>query len=196
LAGQDYKRAENVSLGGKSPDLIGYNEREIVAFEEKKYAEELPNAIGQCLHYLNDSNKVFIILPTKEIDRIHPNTLEILRKYGKGFLENGKSTIQTVIDATYFENSIEKVLEKIHSKKQISKKKGRHSLKVSHVDKKDVINLLSEYPNGMTIQEIAKYLGASRFTVSRYVFAMQEAGYIECHEIGRAKMCFLKRGER
>ena len=50
LADQNYKHVEYVSLGGKLPDLVGYNEHEIVAFEEKKYAEELPNAIGQVHH--------------------------------------------------------------------------------------------------------------------------------------------------
>ncbi|MBI2542785.1 MAG: helix-turn-helix domain-containing protein [Candidatus Aenigmarchaeota archaeon] len=60
--------------------------------------------------------------------------------------------------------------------------------------KESLVRLLSKHPNGLTILDIAKNLDLHRHTASRYVFALQEAGYIECHEAGRAKMCVLKRG--
>lgn len=198
LSNKSYKSAKNVSLGGKLPDLIGYSGNEIIAFEEKKYAEELTHAIGQCLHYLNDSNKVFIVLSGKEIERVNPNTLEILRKYGIGLLAKDKS-IQTIIDAQFFENSIGKILEKIQSQKQLSKRKNKitnKSTKFHRINQKEILNLFSEYPNGLTIHEIANNLDTSRHIVSKYIFHLKEMGVIEQYELGRAKLCILKKGRR
>ncbi len=62
--------------------------------------------------------------------------------------------------------------------------------------KEEILRLLTKSQSGMSILSISDTLRTSRYTVSRYVFAMQEAGYIECHEVGRAKICFLKRGKR
>ncbi|MBU5537420.1 MAG: helix-turn-helix domain-containing protein [Candidatus Aenigmarchaeota archaeon] len=58
--------------------------------------------------------------------------------------------------------------------------------------KENIIKLLSKHPNGLAILEIAKSLNLHRHTASRYVFALQEAGYIQCQEVGRAKICLLK----
>ena len=62
--------------------------------------------------------------------------------------------------------------------------------------KESIIRLLSKHPSGLAILDIAKNLDLHRHTASRYVFALQEAGYIECHEVGRAKFCMLKRGKK
>ncbi len=57
--------------------------------------------------------------------------------------------------------------------------------------KESIIRLLSRHPNGLTILDIAKNLDLHRHTASRYVFALQEGGHVECQESGRAKVCFL-----
>lgn len=62
--------------------------------------------------------------------------------------------------------------------------------------KESIIRLLSKHPDGLPIFDIAKNLDLHRHTASRYAFALQEAGHIECHEVGRAKFCSLKRGAR
>jgi hypothetical protein len=44
-----YKIAKNVFLGSKIPDLIAYKKNEILAFEEKKNAEEIQSVIGDSI---------------------------------------------------------------------------------------------------------------------------------------------------
>ncbi len=195
LADQNYKSVEYVSLGGKLPDLIGYNEYEVVAFEEKKYVEEISDAIGQCIHYLQEVNKAYIVLPEGEIDKIHPQTLEILRKYGIGLIRKGKN-IEIISDAQIFENSVNQILEKIRERnKKISKKSNvKRQFKV--VNKQDILDLLSEHPKGLTINDISNSLGSNRQSVSKYILVLQETGQIDCLEDGRAKKCILKRGKR
>ncbi|MBI2545448.1 MAG: helix-turn-helix domain-containing protein [Candidatus Aenigmarchaeota archaeon] len=60
--------------------------------------------------------------------------------------------------------------------------------------KENIIKLLGRHADGLPISDIAKNLELHRHTASRYVFALQESGYIECHESGRSKICTLKRG--
>jgi len=59
--------------------------------------------------------------------------------------------------------------------------------------KESIIRLLTRHQNGLAILDIAKNLNLHRHTASRYVFALQEAGHIECHEVGRSKLCFLSK---
>ena len=74
---------------------------------------------------------------------------------------------------------------------------GYHMIQGNGNDlKEEIIKLLAKSPAGMTILSISKALHTSRHTISKYVFHLTEVGTIECYEVGRAKLCVLKRGKR
>ncbi|MEM5853469.1 MAG: helix-turn-helix domain-containing protein [Candidatus Aenigmatarchaeota archaeon] len=190
-----YKTVKHVGIGGKISDLIAYNDKEVVAFEEKKSADEIQTAIGQCLHYLEEANKVFIVLPLEENKKIPGKTFEVLKKHGIGLLFKGKD-ISKVIDAKYFDNSKDEILEKIKNKEERLKEKPKRSVRFSGISEKDILKLLEKHSEGMKILDIAKSLNIPRQTVSKYVYALVARGLIEQREVGRAKVCFLKRGKK
>jgi DNA-binding IclR family transcriptional regulator len=56
-----------------------------------------------------------------------------------------------------------------------------------------VLELLKRvYPDGLTVKEIAKMLGISRTTTSKYVAVLEADGKIVCRRVGRAKLCRAK----
>jgi DNA-binding transcriptional ArsR family regulator len=55
----------------------------------------------------------------------------------------------------------------------------------------DIIRLLEKHPEGMKINDIANNLKTPRQTVSKYIYGLRIAGYIEYREVGRSKFCFL-----
>ena len=60
--------------------------------------------------------------------------------------------------------------------------------------KERVLKLLEEvYPQDLPISEIAKRLGISRNTASKYVAILETEGKIECRFIGKAKLCKIKK---
>ncbi|MEM5869866.1 MAG: helix-turn-helix domain-containing protein [Candidatus Aenigmatarchaeota archaeon] len=181
---EGYKTVKHVGIGGKIADLIAYNDKEVVAFEEKKSADEIQTAIGQCLHYLEEANKVFIVLP-----------FEVLKKHGIGLLFKGKDILK-VIDAKYFDNSKDEILEKIKNKEEHLKEKPKRSVRFSGISEKDILKLLEKHSEGMKILEIAKVLNIPRQTISKYVYALVVRGLVEQREVGRAKLCFLKRRKK
>ena len=62
--------------------------------------------------------------------------------------------------------------------------------------KEKILKLLKKYPNGLPIGEISKRLGIHRNTVSKYVFALKEAGLLECKKIGPFKVFFLRENDK
>jgi DNA-binding IclR family transcriptional regulator len=60
----------------------------------------------------------------------------------------------------------------------------------------DILKLLEKHPEGMTITNISKALNTPRQTVSKYVYALISRELIEQREVGRAKVCFLKRRKK
>lgn len=48
------------------------------------------------------------------------------------------------------------------------------------------------YPDGLTVKEIAKMLGISRTTASKYVAVLEAEEKIVCRRVGRAKLCRAK----
>ncbi len=64
----------------------------------------------------------------------------------------------------------------------------------------DILGLLEKHPEGMKINDIAISLKTPRQTVSKYVYGLKIAGFIEYREVGRSKLCFLtkrlKKGEK
>ena len=59
-------------------------------------------------------------------------------------------------------------------------------------NRKKVVQVLKEHPEGLTITQIAEKSGMTRQTSSKYVFALTFEGSVECREIGPAKLCYLK----
>jgi DNA-binding IclR family transcriptional regulator len=58
-----------------------------------------------------------------------------------------------------------------------------------------VLELLRQvYPLDLSIKEIARRLGVSRVTVSKYVAVLEAEGRVECRVVGRAKLYRLKLG--
>jgi predicted ArsR family transcriptional regulator len=55
----------------------------------------------------------------------------------------------------------------------------------------DILGLLEKHPEGMKIIDIANHLKTPRQTISKYVFGLKIAGFVEYKEVGRSKLCFL-----
>lgn len=49
--------------------------------------------------------------------------------------------------------------------------------------------LRSVYPEDLPIKEVAKRLGISRATVSKYVAVLEAEGRVICRRVGKAKLC-------
>jgi DNA-binding IclR family transcriptional regulator len=60
----------------------------------------------------------------------------------------------------------------------------------------DILKLLEKHPEGMTIMHISKALNTPRQTISKYVYALISRDLVEQREVGRAKVCFLKRRKK
>jgi DNA-binding IclR family transcriptional regulator len=59
--------------------------------------------------------------------------------------------------------------------------------------KDKVLELLrSVYPEDLPIKEVAKRLGISRATASKYVAVLEVEGKIICRRVGKAKLCKVK----
>jgi predicted transcriptional regulator len=187
-----YKIAKNVFVGSKIPDLIAHKKNEILAFEEKKNASEITDAIGQCLHYLEEANKVFIVLPKKEINSISKETFNVLRKYGIGLIGNGKN-IDILITPKKFKSKNKRILVEL-SKKEV---KYNQPSQLTKKLKDKIIDVLKKHPDGLTILDVARIIETNRNTVTKYIYELSGAGVIEYRKIGTAKLCFLtKKGRK
>ena len=58
--------------------------------------------------------------------------------------------------------------------------------------KKVILNVLSEHPEGLTLQKIANLTGMSRLTATKYIHELMGAGIIYQRKVGIAKLCYLK----
>ena len=58
--------------------------------------------------------------------------------------------------------------------------------------KNKIIKTLMENPQGLTIIDISKIVGASRFTISKYVYWLSAEKTILQKHIGPAKICCLR----
>jgi len=92
-------------------------------------------------------------------------------------LESGSSTL----DCT-------KELNKIEEKKM----KSLYNYEEGNI-KENIINILKEHPEGLSIIDISKYMGISRQTVSKYILGLIAERIIKIHKIGPTKLCYLKK---
>ncbi len=60
-------------------------------------------------------------------------------------------------------------------------------------DVKDrILSILKKHPEGLTIVEIAKYIGMSRHSVTKYVYQLLGEKKIKQRKVGTAKLCYLR----
>ena len=184
LKEHNYEYTWNMELGGRIPDIIGFNENEIIAFEIKSRPEEIAKAIGQCLFYLNKANKAYVILPSKASKTIPEISLEMLKKHGIGLIRiNGQ--ISVLLKPKYFYHDNEEIIKKL-KEKSLSLSKPYSNVK------EDILKILKKHPEGLSIVEIEKILGVSKHTTTRYIYQLFGEGLIHQREVGTAKLCYLK----
>jgi DNA-binding transcriptional ArsR family regulator len=59
--------------------------------------------------------------------------------------------------------------------------------------KKKLLVLAGKHPEGLTIEDLSKMMGAHRQTVSKYLLWLEGAGFIYMRRIGAVTLCYLKR---
>jgi len=59
--------------------------------------------------------------------------------------------------------------------------------------RKRIIEILKKHPEGLTILEITSKVGASRATVTKYIYELRGAGLIRQRKVGVAKLCILEK---
>jgi len=185
LTSRKYDCFYNFPLGGKFPSLIAVKDKELIAFELKSRAKEITTAMGQCLFYLNDANKVYIVIPEKERELLSSFVIEILKKEGIGLMVNNGS-IKILVEAKEFHRNNVSVIEEIKKKSMIAQ--------VKKEDVKElIVDILKEHPEGLTTVDIAKYIGMSRHSVTKYIYQLLGEETIFQKEVGAAKLCYLKK---
>jgi len=193
LEERGYSCFRNISIGGKFPDVLAVKNNTITTIEIKKRAFEITNAIGQCIHYLQKANMVYIAFPSKEIDLIPSETKETLKTYNIG-LVTGIPTVNIIIESKKTPKNNSSLIKKLDEIRQ-GKVKPPFSLEGNYIRER-IINLLKEHPEGLTILDISKHIGISRQTASRYVYGLISEVIVEIRKIGPAKLCYLKRGKK
>ncbi len=186
LINKNYDYFYNFPLGGKFPDLIAIKEKELIAFEFKKRANEIPTAMGQCLFYLENANKVFIVIPKKEKELLSASAIETIKNQGIGLIVNNGS-VEVLVNARNFRKNNVSIIEEI-KKKKAGKTEKPHKNNV----KESVIEVLKEHPEGLTTVDISKYIGMTRHSVTKYIYQLLGEGTISQREVGTAKLCYLK----
>jgi len=181
---QGYEVAKEIPLGGKIPDILALKS-EIVAIEIKKRADEVTTAIGQCLHYLNECNKVYIALPDNEVKRLSEHTKSTLKSHGIGLINLSKKKTQIVFEAVNANSaSIFKLLMSLR-KKDVANRITTENFKAR------IVETLRNNPNGLTILELSNLLGTHRNTITKYVYELAGARLINQRKVSTAKLCFL-----
>ena len=185
LVNKGYECFYNVSLGGKIAGLVAIKNNKITVFEFKKHATEISMAIGHCLHYLNDANKVYIVICSKERDLISQSTIDILKKHGIGLIINDH-TIEVLVRAKEFEKNnnlaINEIVKNFNNKTNYDRE---------HI-KEHLIDVLKKHPDGLSISNISKLTGLNRLTASKYLSIMEAEKTVEFRRIGMTKLFKLK----
>jgi len=189
LKNSKYSYTWNVKIGNRIPDIIAFNNNEIIAFEIKRYSTEVTTAIGQCLHYLKKTNMAYIILPSKAAKSLPKYSLQILKKNGIGLIQ-ANDKIKILLDGKKFGVLNEKFLE------QLKKRSLTKSFNGKNVEA-EIIELLSKHPEGLTSMDISKQLGMHRHTITKYLYQLVGSEEIHQRQVGPAKLCYLsKKGEK
>jgi len=196
LKEQGYEYTWNFKIGTKTPDIIAFKEKEIAMFEIKKHATEISKAMGQCLFYLQNANKAYVILPRKEIKKVRLESFELLKKYGIGLVQANKD-IKIIIEPKFFQNSNEEVIKKLKSKSlsriHFSRNDMLSQRGFKRVIKDKIFKTLSKHNEGLTFSQIATQLGMHRHTITKYVYELKGEGIVFVRDLRTLKLCYLKK---
>jgi Holliday junction resolvase len=196
LKEQGYEYTWNFKIGTKTPDIIAFKEKEIAMFEIKKHATEVSKAVGQCLFYLQNANKAYVILPRKEIKKVRLESFELLKKYGIGLVQANKD-IKIIIEPKFFQNSNEEVIKKLKSKSLSRIHFSRNDMLSQRGFKREIkdkiFKTLSKHPEGLTFTQIAVEMRMHRHTVTKYVYELKGEGIVFVRDLKTLKLCYLKK---
>ena len=188
LKSKGYNCAWNVELGPKVPDLIAFNDNEIMAFEIKGRANEVSNAVGQCLHYLTVANKAYVALSSEEAKKVRRSSVEILKKHGIGLISiNDKISI--ILDAKSFPNANKSIIKILNEKNFSNADTGENQKEIL---KNKILDILEEHLEGLTIQDLSKIIKVHRQTITKYILALEALGMIYRRRIGAVTLHYLK----
>jgi len=185
---ESYEFFSDISLGGKIAQKIAVKDNKIIAFEFIKHATVIPTAIGQCLHYLSDANKAYIVLLSKEKDFISESTLGILKQNGIGLIISDHEA-ELIIESKEFNKNNLSVI------KEIKKKFITNTKHIKKDVKNHIIEVLKEHSDGLTISDVAKLTGRNRLTASKYLAILEAENIVECNKIAVSKIFRLKKNE-
>lgn len=184
---------KDISIAGNFPDIVCLKGKEVVAIEIKNSVLEITKAIGQCLHYLQKANRVYIVLPSKEIGFVPEDTKATLKAAGIGLMSTDPTakTIKIVLEAR---KTAKNNADFVKGLRTMTKTEPQ-PLKNGDVEaaRERIIELLQNHPQGLTILSISKHIGTSRQTASRYVLALVSEGVIEIRKVGPSKLCYLRK---
>jgi hypothetical protein len=178
----------NFVLGGRFPDIIAVKDNKIIAFEIKKHANEITTAMGQCLFYLNDSNKTYIVMPEKEEELLSDTTIKTLKRSGIGLIVAGKE-LKTLVKPREFRKDNLSVVKQLKERmispvKEFSKEEDYIKTKI--------VETLRDHPEGLSFLDLSKYTSVSRFTIAKYIMVLEVEGQITQRNVGAAKLCCIK----
>ena len=63
---------------------------------------------------------------------------------------------------------------------------------IENHSREKIISILKKHPEGLTILNISKLIGANRTTVAKYIYGLIAEGLISQRKVGPAKLCYLK----
>jgi len=185
LTSKNFECFYNFPLGGKFPDLIAIKGKELIALEIKSSAGEIPTAMGQCLFFLNDANKAYIVIPKEEEKLLANSVIETLKNQGIGLIIVD-SKIKILVEAKEFHKNNISIIEEI--KKKIITKESKVKIDVNS----KIVEILKEHPEGLTTVDIAKHIGMTRQSVTKYIYQLLGEGAVYQRKVGTAKICYLK----
>jgi predicted transcriptional regulator len=58
--------------------------------------------------------------------------------------------------------------------------------------KEEIIRILENHPEGLTIQDLSESIGVSRHTIIKYIFELKGSGVIYRRRVGSATLHYLK----
>ena len=184
LLSKGHKCFYNIPIKGKFPDIVALKGKQIIAIEIKKNILEILLAVGQCTYYKEGVNKVYIALPSKEIERLTKTTLSILKKNRIGLIKYNKSAKITIeasntgIKNNSLINSLERIPEIISKNR-------------ADVEKMILDVLTSE--NDIPMNDIVKAIKINRITAAKYLAVLEAKDIITHRSVGRAKLYSVKR---
>ena len=59
--------------------------------------------------------------------------------------------------------------------------------------KEKILKILDDHPEGLLIQDISKYIGKSRYIVTKWLYELRGEGRIQIRELSKAKLVYSRR---